>query len=80
MKTKYIMWLIVIGILLVGATFRVPVWKRHSANSIQVERTEHRYIVFPTCPTDRTVMEFGTFCKDPNTGTIFYRGTLEAIP
>jgi len=76
-------WAVMLMLLVASASmaqFTSSVWKRHSANSVQVGRTSYQYAVLPTCPDDRSVLEFGAICKDPATGKIFYRGTLEAVP
>jgi len=72
--------LIVVCASLTLGQFSRSYWKYHSANSMQAWSDDIQYSVLPTCPTDRSVLEFGALCKDITTGKIFYRGTLEAIP
>jgi hypothetical protein len=41
-------------------------------------RADH--LILGDCPSDLSTLEFGSLCKDITTGTIKYRGTLEAVP
>lgn len=71
--------LVVLAASICLGQFGGATWKRHSANSVMIYNEDHRYLVLPTCPDDRTTVEFGSACKDPATGKNYIRGPWEVI-
>lgn len=82
MKPRHLLWVLLAALVLVAMNggFSVPVWTRHGGGGIRPHTANETHVIMPTCPSDVSLIEFGTFCKDPMTSKIMHRGTLEAIP
>lgn len=71
-------WAILAAVLCLGIVWGSARWLRR--NTYVTTRSPIDHIVLSTCPADVSELEFGSFCKEPSSGKIRYRGTLEVIP
>lgn len=80
-KMPWLFWsALLLVVLLSSGQWWGVLWKTLSDDGFTPTPANVRYLIMPTCPADVSELELGAICKEPSSGKIRYRGTLEAVP